>query len=68
MGAGRKTSTYEADTKANTKASVEEAKRNLGEVGKLGAVIFGEHAPAERRGHAQRDVLSFSPGMPKVYY
>lgn len=41
MGAGRKTSTYDVDTSAASVASFEEAKRNLGETGKLGGVIFG---------------------------
>lgn len=41
MGAGRKTSTYDVDTSAATVASFEDAKRNLGETGKLGGVIFG---------------------------
>lgn len=41
MGAGRKTSTYDVDTKSSAHASIEEAKRNLGELGKLGGVIFG---------------------------
>lgn len=45
MGAGRKTATYDVDSKAAVHDNKEEAKRNLGEVGKLGGVIFGEHLP-----------------------
>ena len=47
MGAGRKTSTYDVDTKSSAGTpSFEEARRNLGEAGKLGGVVFGEHGHA----------------------
>lgn len=58
MGAGRKTFTYDHDTRNETNYRFEEQQRNLGP--QLGGVIFSEPCPAPRHEHAVPCALNMS--------